>query len=89
MATAIVRHSVTDFTSWKAFFDGAEEMRRQAGMTAWNIYTTTGDDTDVTAVLEFGTLTQAQAHFADPNLQAAMQQAGVNSKPEITFLDPR
>jgi len=89
MATAIVRHRVNDFETWKSVFDDVEPWRREQGMTSWALYTAATDTNDVTAVLDFETLGQAQAHFQDAELKAAMQKAGVVSKPEITFLVER
>ena len=52
MATAIIRHRVSDYTTWKSTFDDVEVWRREAGMVGWNIYTAPTDENDVTAVLE-------------------------------------
>ncbi len=89
MATAIVRHRVSNFSTWKATFDNVEDVRRADGMTGWNIYTAANDDLEVTAVLEFSSLEKAQGHFSNPVVKQAMQNAGVISKPEVTFLEAR
>ncbi|MCO4747383.1 MAG: cyclase [Proteobacteria bacterium] len=89
MATAIVRHRVSNYTEWRAAFDGALHLHQTAGVTGSQIFTSSNDENDVTAVIEFQTIDQAKAHFANAELKAAMQQAGVVSKPEIQFLEAR
>ncbi len=86
MAIAIVRHQVSSFNAWKAIVDELEPMRRKDGMTSWNIYTAQEDDCDVTAVLQFDSAAEAEAHLSNPELKAKLQSAGVVSKPQISFL---
>lgn len=43
------------------------------------------DPTTVMVLTEFGDRSQAEAFLADPSLRAAMDHAGVEGVPEITF----
>jgi hypothetical protein len=87
--TAIVRHRVSDFATWKEGFDAAAEYRAASGMTGAKVFTAAEDPQQVTAVLEFGSIEQAKAHLTDPVLAEKMKALGVLDKPEVSFLDPR
>jgi hypothetical protein len=87
--TAIVRHRVADFDTWKAGFDAAADFRAAAGMTAHSIYTDEADPQMVVAVLDFESLEKAKAHVADPNLAEKMKELGVLEPPAVDYLNAR
>jgi hypothetical protein len=82
MTTLAVRHSVTDFDTWQAGFEGHDEGRRSHGATGHRVLR---DGNSVLALIEFPDTAAAQAFSADPALRAAMQDAGVIGAPEISL----
>ncbi len=87
--TAIVRHRVADFDTWKAGFDAAADFRAAAGMTAAQVYTDAADGQVVTVVAEFTSVEHAQAHLQDQELAKKMKEIGVLEQPSVQFLQAR
>ena len=54
MVTIDIRHKVEDFATWKAVFDAARDVRREAGELACRIYTVHGSETDVMVSVDSG-----------------------------------
>jgi hypothetical protein len=87
MATMIVKHRVKDFESWKRVFLEMTPIRKRFG---WRGHTVLQDATDpnlVTIINRVGSLDQAKAYGASPELRAGMEKAGVAGPPEISFCD--
>jgi hypothetical protein len=85
MATMIVKHRVANFESWKKVFDEMSPVRAKHGWTGHLVLQDASDPNLVTIVNRMGTLAQAKAYGGSPELRAAMQQAGVQGVPEISF----
>ena len=86
-ATLAVRHTVTDYATWRAVYDEVATLRTQHGCTAQAVFQTPGDPNDVFITHEFPTLAQAQAFAGDPDLKAAMQRGGVAAPPRIEIFE--
>ena len=84
MTTLSVRHTVSDFDTWKSAFDSHAPVRRTHGATEHRVVR---DGTDIEVLIEFPTSDQAHSFTADPTLKAVMDKAGVVSAPQITFGD--
>lgn len=80
MTTLVVRHSVTDYNTWRKVFDEHAAIRRGHGATAERLLR---DGNDVLALIDFPDSAAAQAFQADPSLKQAMQSAGVIGAPDI------
>lgn len=89
MVTIDMRHKVEDFAAWKAVFDAARELRRQAGELACRIYTVHGAGNDVLVSMDWDSLENARAFLARPGLQEGMARAGVRGIPHIVILEHR
>ncbi len=87
--TAIIRHRVADFDTWKAGFDAASHFRAAAGMTACRVYTDAADGQQVTVVADFTSIDHAQAHLQDRELAEKMKKLGVLEQPQVQFLQAR
>ncbi len=88
MVTIDIRHKVTDFASWKAAFDGARDVRREAGERACRVYLAHGSHDDVLVSMDWESLEKAQAFLAHPGLMEGMKAAGVREMPKILILRP-
>ena len=87
--TAIIRHRVADFGTWKAGFDAASDFRAAAGMTAAQVYTDAADGQQVTVVADFTSIEHARAHLQDHELAEKMKTLGVLEQPKVQFLQAR
>ena len=86
MAIMIVKHKVKDFTQWKPVFDSLEALRRQHGWIGHEVYREPTDLNSVVIVNRMGSVEQAKAYGASPELHEAMKNGGVITQPEITIL---
>jgi len=84
MTTLSVRHTVSDFDTWKSAFDSHEPARRSHGATQHRVVR---DGNDIEVLIDFPTVDQARSFTTDPTLKAVMDRAGVVSAPQITFGD--
>jgi hypothetical protein len=85
MATMIVKHRVASFESWKKVFDEMDAVRSKHGWTSHLVLRDATDPNVVTIVNRMKTLDGAKAYGGSPELRAAMQRAGVQGPPEISF----
>jgi hypothetical protein len=80
--TLAVRHSVSDFGTWQAAFQGHEKVRRSHGATGYRVLR---DGNDLLVLIEFSDAAGADAFQADPSLKEAMHTAGVVGTPDISI----
>ncbi|MBL0371444.1 cyclase [Rhizobium sp. KVB221] len=85
MTTLFVRHSVTDYRTWRKTYDAFSEMQKANGVTAEAVYQSTDDPNDVTVTHEFATLEAAKAFAKLDALAKAMQTGGVVGTPTVWF----
>ena len=85
MATLIVKHRVSNFENWKVVFDEMGATRKKHGWTSHSVFRDATDPNVVTVVNRVRSLDDAKAYGASPELRAAMQRAGVQGPPEISF----
>ena len=85
MTVLTVRHTVGDYTAWKAGFDDHDAARKAHGSTGDQVLQSIDDPNDVLVLLEFGTLADAKAFAGDAARKQAMSAAGVVTAPEISF----
>jgi hypothetical protein len=81
MTTLAVRHTVSDFDTWKAGFEVHDESRRSHGATGHRVLR---EGNNVLALIEFPTPAAAADFQNDPSLRQAMQAAGVVGAPDIS-----
>jgi hypothetical protein len=82
MTTLAVRHTVNDFDTWKAGFDGHDAGRRGHGSTGYRVLR---DGNAVLALIEFPDVASAQAFSSDPALRQVMDKAGVVGAPDVSI----
>jgi quinol monooxygenase YgiN len=83
MATMFARHTVSDYASWKKFYDGFDATRKSMGVTSDGVYRSAANPNDITIYHEFRSEAEAEAFIKSDDLKSAMQQAGVVGAPDI------
>ena len=86
-ATLVVRHSVGDYDVWRKGYEDADTIRAAHGCTAESVLRLPSDPNDLLILHEFPTVEQAEAFATNPDLQSAMQQAGVVGPPRIEIFE--
>lgn len=81
----LVTHTVADYATWKAAFDGHQSARSAAGVLGHHI-NRNGDE--VTIYLPATDRSRLEAFVSSPDLKATMERAGVTSAPRFTWLRP-
>jgi hypothetical protein len=87
-AAVVVRFRVADFDTWLAGFDAHEDVRRGAGILGHHINRAEDDPNDVSLFMALSDLEKAKAFAASDDLRERMQESGVISPPEITYMTP-
>ena len=87
MTTVIVQHSVADYDVWRPLFDDHATTRDAHGCRSADVYRGAEDANAITVVMEFPSLSAAQAFGSDPSLKEAMVNGGVTGPPQISFLE--
>jgi hypothetical protein len=87
MATLIVKHRVANFEAWKKVFDEFIPVRAKHGWMGHLVLQDAADPNVVTIVNRVKTLDGAKAYGGSAELRAAMQRAGVQGAPDISFCE--
>ena len=83
MVRMFVRHSVTDFATWKKAFDEFDTERGGMGVTAHAVFQSVDDPNDVTLWHDFESAPSAKGFVESPRLREVMEVAGVVGAPQI------
>jgi hypothetical protein len=86
MINVLLHHEVADYSSWKAVFDSAFDLRRNHGERGCRIFRGAGNLNDLTLFFEWESTEKARAFLASDELKARMAQAGVKGTPRVDFL---
>jgi heme-degrading monooxygenase HmoA len=87
MATMLVQHKVKDFAAWKKVFDSVDAVRRASGELSTQVFRDASDPNKVTVLNKWDSLANAQKFAHSPELKSAMEKAGVDGPPTVTFLN--
>ncbi|PHQ94512.1 MAG: cyclase [Marinosulfonomonas sp.] len=87
MTHVLITHGVADFDKWQAAFNDVLPMRDEAGEKSAQIFRDAGDPNTITALFEWDNFENAREYVNSARLKTAMQNAGVTSAPQITFLE--
>lgn len=87
MSYIIAKHKVNDYKTWKKGFDSAISFRKAGGEKSFQIFRVENDQNNLVLQFEWDSLKNARKYFESPDLQKAMQQAGVVGKPDVYFLE--
>lgn len=87
MASMLVQHKVKDFNEWKKVYDSVFDLRKSNGELSDSIYRDASDPNSLTIMFKWDSLENAQKYAQSPELKEAMQKAGVDGQPKISFLN--
>lgn len=87
MPYVAIRHRVSNYEVWRAYFDGDSRRQRDAGVLSRRVYRTLQDKRDVRILFEIESRDRFLEMMDDPELKALMAKAGVVSEPELSFWD--
>ena len=82
----LVQHKVKDFANWKKVYDSQAAFRTSSGELSDEIYHNASDPNQLILVFKWSSVENAQKFAHSPELKAAMEKAGVDGPPTITFL---
>ncbi|MET4332125.1 hypothetical protein ABIB80_007987, partial [Bradyrhizobium sp. i1.15.2] len=85
MTTMFVRHTVSDYKTWRKVYDDFAPVQKAKGVAAEAVYRAVENPNDITVTHEFATIEAAQAFAESAELKNAMQKAGVAKAPTIWF----
>ena len=83
-----LNYKVADFDAWKPVFDANRQNRIDHGFVGHHINRGEADPNELSVYLAAGDVPRAQAYLTSDELRALMQQAGVVSPPQRTWLTP-
>jgi hypothetical protein len=88
MINISINHTVTDYAKWRVGFDANGPARRAAGATGvTQVYRDQEKPNQITTLVEWDNVENAQKFASDPALKEAMRAAGVTGTPEVHFLN--
>jgi quinol monooxygenase YgiN len=86
MDYVLIIHAVKDYQEWKAVFDEAAEIRKDAGELSFRVFRYEKDANKIVHFSRWQSLAQAKAFFESPRLVELRRQAGVEA-PEFIYLE--
>jgi len=87
MARMLVQLQVKDYAEWKRVYDSGADMRSSHGELSDQIYRDASDPGKVTVFFKWDSLANAQKFAQSAELKAAMEKAGVERPPDVSFLN--
>lgn len=82
----LIIHEVADYPAWKAIFDTAADIRREAGERTYQVLRYESDANKIVHFSTWTSLSDARAFFESPRLVKIRQEAGVKA-PEFIYLE--
>jgi len=86
MPSMLVQHHVKDYQAWKKVYDSVAGFRHSSGELTDQIYHDASDSNKLTLLFKWDSLANAQKFAQSAELKAAMERAGVDAPPVISFL---
>ncbi|MEO7036198.1 MAG: antibiotic biosynthesis monooxygenase [Polyangiaceae bacterium] len=86
MHYVLIIHEVESYPAWKAVFDGAAEIRKEAGEVSYQLLRYDADVNHVVHFSKWSSLAAARTFFESPRLVEIRKQAGVKA-PEFIYLE--
>ena len=87
MPYMMARAMIEDYAKFREVFDGAEEMRKSAGVLSSKVYQSVDDPNEVIIEMEFPTVDAAKAFQGSQELREAQQRAGLKEPPRILVVN--
>jgi quinol monooxygenase YgiN len=87
MAHTLTRLKIGDFQQWLDVFNSNSGMRAQFGAQGGHAFVNADDPGEVLILMAWQDDAHARAFTTSPELRAAMQNAGIQGPPQITYLE--
>jgi quinol monooxygenase YgiN len=85
MQHVLIIHEVESYPAWKAIFDQAADMRKQAGEISYQLLRYDNDANKIVHFSEWSSLDKARRFFESPELVEIRRKAGVKA-PDFMYL---
>ena len=85
MQYVLILHEVESYPAWKAVFDQAVDIRKNAGEISYQLLRYDTDANTIVHFSEWSSLENARRFFESPELVAIRKQAGVKA-PDFIYL---
>ncbi len=82
----MISHPVADFDVWLEGYDAAADLRASGGIIGHAVNQSLDDPSMALVVHQAESFDTLREFMANPELQAAMENAGVTAAPEVTFV---
>lgn len=86
MQHVLIIHEVADYPAWKAVFDNAADIRREAGERKYQVLRYENDANNIVHFSEWTSIADARNFFESPRLVQIRKDAGVK-QPEFIYLE--
>jgi quinol monooxygenase YgiN len=86
MPHVLIIHEVADYPVWKKHFDGAADIRREAGERSYQVLKYQNDPNRIVHFSVWTSIDDAKRFFESPQLVRIRAEAGVTS-PEFIYLE--
>lgn len=86
MQHALIIHEVADYPAWKAIFDGAAGIRKEAGERSFQVLKYENEPNKIVHFSVWTSIADARAFFESPRLIEIRKKAGVQA-PEFIYLE--
>ena len=85
MPYVLIIHEVESYPAWKAVFDQAADIRKNAGEISYQLLRYDNDANNIVHFSQWSSLDNARQFFESPELVKIRKQAGVKA-PEFIYL---
>ena len=86
MQFVLIIHEVADYPAWKQVFDGAAEIRKEAGERSFQVLRYENDANRIVHFSAWTSIADARRFFESPRLVQIRKDAGVKA-PEFIYLE--
>ena len=87
MTTMFIKHAVNDYNQWKGVYDSFAPTRKAYGVTGASVHQDANNPNILMITQQFNNMDAAMTFAGSDDLKAAMANAGVVGKPDITFCE--
>ena len=85
--TMFVKHTVSNYESWKNVYDEVASLRKEKGVTDASVHRDVNDPNTIIVTHQFKDTNAATAFANSEDLKSAMMKAGVAGPPEFWFAE--
>ncbi len=86
MQHVLIIHEVADYAAWKHVFDGAAQIRKEAGERSYQVLRYENEPRRIVHFSSWVSIAAAKAFFESPRLVKIRKDAGVHA-PQFIYLD--